>query len=492
MRIRWIGTLLVLFLLLPQWGVAQASALEQTLDLETTVRLARANSIDALIADNRFKNAYWTFRAFQADRRPVLNLDGTLPRLDRTILAITQPDGSDLFIRRNQVSSSLNLALSQELGFTGGRIFAGSGLQRIDLLGDSTTTSYLSSPFFIGLQQPIFRYNDWTWRRQLEPLSLEQATRERLQNLEDVSIRAVNLFFQLHLAQINRQIAALNYANNDTIFKISRGRYNLGKIAENDLLQIELAVLNAQVALTVANNEIANATARLQRFLGMADGTLFKLNIPNDIPPLRVDPAQALEYARKFRAEPVAFERRAVEAEQQVAIAKGNNGFSADLFAQYGLNNTAISINDAYQSPESFQNVGLTFSVPIVDWGQAKSQREIAFANRDLVRSQIALDEQNFEQDVFLRAQQFNLQPNQVAIAAKADTVGQKRFEVAKARYLIGKTDITDLNIATNERDQARRAYISALLEYWSNYYTMRRLTLFDYVNDRPLLQEQE
>ena len=489
---RWIVPLCCLFFLIPVSGSGQNTASEQFLDLESTVRLARANSIDALIADNRYKNAYWTYKAFQADRRPVLNLDGTVPRLDRTILAITQPDGSDLFIRRNQVSSSLNLSLNQELGFTGGRIFAGSGLQRIDLLGDNGSSSYLSSPFFIGWQQPIFRYNDWTWRRQLEPLNLEQATRERLQNLEDVSIRAVNLFFQLHLAQINRQIAALNFANNDTIFKISKGRYNLGKIAENDLLQIELAVLNAQVALTQADNEIANTTARLQRFLGMPDGTVFRLNIPNEIPSLRMDPTQALGYAQKFRAEPVAFERRAVEAEQQVAFVKGNNGFGADLFAQYGLNNTAINLSDAYQSPESFQNVGLTLSVPILDWGQAKSQREIAYANRDLVQSQIALDEQNFEQDVILRAQQFNLQPNQVAIAAKADTVGRKRFEVAKARYLIGKTDITDLNIATNERDQARRAYISALLGYWNNYYTMRRLTLYDYVNDLPLLQIED
>jgi outer membrane protein TolC len=461
------------------------------LDLDAAVRLARANSIDALIADNRFKNAFWTYRSFIADRRPVLSLGGTVPRFDRTIQAITQPDGSDLFIQRNQISSNLDLSLSQEVGFTGGRIFAGSGLRRIDLLGDSITTSWLSSPFFIGWQQPILKYNDWTWRRQIEPLSLEQASRERLESLEDVSVRAVDLFFRLHLAQINREIARLNLANNDTIFQISKGRYNLGKIAENDLLQIELAVLNARVALTVAENEVANATARLQRFLGAPEGTAFELVIPSEFDPMRVDPAEALAHARRFRAAPVAFERRALEAEQQVAVARGNNGFSADLFAQYGLNNTGLDLGGAYQDPQSFQNVGLTLNVPLLDWGQARSQREIAFANRDLVRSQIALDEQNFEQDVLLRVQQFNLQGNQVAIAAKADTVGRKRFEVAKARYLIGKTDITDLNIATSERDQARRAYIDALLSYWTDFYTLRRLTLYDYAADRPILEAE-
>lgn len=477
---------LVLFVLLVNAVFLRAQD-TLVLTLADCVRLAREVSVDALIAENQFNNAFWNFRSWQAARRPVLALDGTLPRFDRTILAITQPDGSDLFIQRNQVSSSLNLSLSQEIGFTGGRIFAGSGLQRIDLLGDSTQSSYLSSPFFIGWQQPIFRYNDWQWRRQIEPLKLDQADRVLLESIEEVSIRAVSLFFQLHLAQINRGISATNLANNDTIYKISRGRYNLGKIAENDLLQVELSVLNAQVALAQAENEIANTEARLKRFLRMDDRQPIRLEIPSDLPELRIDPAVALEHARKYRSDVLGFQRQQVEAEQQVAVAKGNNGFSADLFAQYGLNNTAVALGDAYQDPQNFQNVGLTFSVPIVDWGRARSEREIAFANRDLVQSQIELNTINFEQEVILRVQQFNLQSNQVRIAAKADTVSHKRFDVAKARYLIGKTDITDLNIANSEQDQARRAYIAALLSYWNDYYTLRRLTLYDYQMGRPL-----
>jgi len=478
--------LLVLFLLLGNAGFLHAQD-TLVLTLEECVRLAREVSVDALIAENQYNNAFWNFRSWQAARRPVLALDGTVPRFDRTILAITQPDGSDLFIQRNQVSSALNLSLSQEIGLTGGRIFAGSGLQRIDLLGDSTQSSYLSSPFFVGWQQPIFRYNDWQWRRQIEPLKLDQADRVLLENFEDVSIRAVSLFFQLHLAQINRGISSTNLANNDTIYKISRGRYNLGKIAENDLLQVELSVLNAQVALAQAENEIANTGARLKRFLRLDDRQPLRLSIPSELPDLRIDPATALEHARQYRSDVVGFQRQQLEADQQVAVAKGNNGFSADLFAQYGLNNTATAIGDAYQDPQDFQNVGLTFSVPIVDWGRARSEREIAFANRDLVQSQIELNTINFEQEVILLVQQFNLQSNQVRIAAKADTVSHKRFDVAKARYLIGKTDITDLNIANSEQDQARRAYIAALLSYWNDFYTLRKLTLYDYELGRPL-----
>jgi len=54
-------------------------------------------------------------------------------------------------------------------------------------------------------------------------------------------------------------------------------------------------------------------------------------------------------------------------------------------------------------------------------------------------------------------------------------------FEVTKQRFLIGKLDVTKLNLARNDQEQARRAYINALRSYWSYFYTLRQLTLFDF-----------
>jgi hypothetical protein len=46
---------------------------------------------------------------------------------------------------------------------------------------------------------------------------------------------------------------------------------------------------------------------------------------------------------------------------------------------------------------------------------------------------------------------------------------------------LIGKIDITNLNIALTEKDNAKRSYLEALRTYWSSYFNLRRLTLFDF-----------
>ena len=76
--------------------------------------------------------------------------------------------------------------------------------------------------------------------------------------------------------------------------------------------------------------------------------------------------------------------------------------------------------------------------------------------------------------------------------AAKADTVAAKGFEVTFQRFLIGKVDVIKLNIARNDRESARKAYINAVKTYWSYYYRLRMLTLFDFVKNENLTAEYD
>ena len=76
---------------------------------------------------------------------------------------------------------------------------------------------------------------------------------------------------------------------------------------------------------------------------------------------------------------------------------------------------------------------------------------------------------------------QFNLQAEQVKIAAKSDTVAAKMYEVTKQRFLIGNVDVLDLNNADTKKDQNKRGFIQALQNYWSYYYNLRQLTLYDF-----------
>ena len=98
----------------------------------------------------------------------------------------------------------------------------------------------------------------------------------------------------------------------------------------------------------------------------------------------------------------------------------------------------------------------------------------------------------NFEQEIITQVRQFEMLRLQIEITRKSDEVAQERYVVAQNRYLIGKIDITNLNIALTEKDTAKRSYLLALKSFWTAYYNLRRLTLYDFANRKALYLSQE
>ncbi|MFW5707471.1 MAG: TolC family protein [Bacteroidota bacterium] len=480
--------LIILFsCLFGQQAHTQVSPQNQ-LTLEEVISIAREQSPDALAARHRFRGSSWQFRSFRAAYLPGLRLDATLPNLFRNIQAITLPDGTDVYVRRSQASYSANLSLNQRIGLTGGQIFMSTGLERIDIFReDGNRTSYLSTPLNIGFTQPIFGFNEYKWERKIEPIRFEEARKRYVEDLETISLRANNLFFDLLLAQINIEINTLNLNNNDTLYQISKGRFSLGRIAENELLQMELNVLNSEALLEQSRIDFEAALFRFRSYLGLENVENISLVIPQERHNLQIRVDEALEQARQNRSDILAFERMQIEAQSEVSRARAENGLNANLFAVYGLTQTADQIENAYVDPLDQQQLRVGVQIPIADWGVGRGRVKMAESNRELVNTTVQQSLIDFEQEVFLRVMEFNMLERQLIIAAKADTIAEKRYEVSRQRYLIGRIDILELNIALEEKDRAKQRYLAALRSYWRGYYEMRRITLYDFVRNTPI-----
>jgi outer membrane protein TolC len=458
------------------------------LGLQDVISLARSQSPDYSLAKHRFKSSYWEYRTYKAQTLPSLSTDILIPDFQKSINKVTQPDGEVKFINQSYSNSSINLALAQNVGFTGGKVFLSSNLQALNTIYDSSNTySYLTSPLSIGYSQPLFAYNPFKWDKKIEPLRYTEAKNQYIESLERISLDAVNYFFDLALAQLNLQIAEMNYKNNDTLYKIAQGRYNLGKIAQNELLQMELAWLNSDVELNNAKLDLEMNKIKLRSFLGFNESTDFELILPQGVPELKIDADQATAYAKQNSAELLSLQRMLIEAQRDVNKARVENRYNANLFVSYGLTQSAADLSGAYQDPQNQQRLTVGLQVPIVDWGLAKGKYKMAKSNQDMVKINVSQSEIDFLQNLYLKVKQFNIQQKQLIIAAKADTVAQLRFDVAKQRFYIGKIFITDLNIALSEKDLAKRAYLSQLKYYWQYYYDIRRLTLYDFERNAPL-----
>ncbi len=480
----------VFFILWMGTGVhsqAQQQPVKYTLD--DVIRIAQDKSPDAEMARHRYRSSYWGYRSFRATYLPGLKIDATLPNINRSINAVPSQDGSTVYTPQSLANYSVNMTLSQKVGFSGGEVFLSSGLQRMDnYFQDTSVTQYLTSIISIGFTQPIFTYNPYKWDKKIEPMKFQEAQRLYIETREDVAIKAVDRFFSLLLAQIEVDIASTNEANYDTLYKIARGRFNLGKIAENELLQLELNLLQSRSAVEDARLNYDNMLFEFKSFLRLKNDLPVELVVPDNIDYFSVDVQKAIEQAKENTSTGLQFQRRLIEAESDVRRAKMDGRFDAQLFASFGLTQTDTDIKMVYKNPLDEERVMLGISLPLLDWGKARGNIKMAESNQDLVKTTVEQEKIDFEQNIFLNVTRFNMQKKQLMIAAKSDTVARKRYQVTQKRYMIGMVnDVLELNMAQIDTDNARMGYIRALMDYWKSYYQVRKLTLYDFVQKQPI-----
>jgi outer membrane protein TolC len=461
------------------------SEAQQTYSLEEVIQLAKNQSPFAKQAETRKENRYWQYRFYKTNYNPQLRLNGNIPGYNRDYFLNTTDSGKVVFQARERTDALVNLGLEQPIALTGGTLSVNTNLNRVDdYFYDYTTWS--GTPFNIRLDQPILGFNDLRWDKKTEPLRYEESKRSFVEEMESISQEAATRFFTVLDAQINLQLAEYNLANNDTIYKIEQGRYNIGTTTKDKLLQAELQLLQSRQQVTAARINLQNSKLNMRSYIGVKEFDEFNLVLPETIPTLTMTPERALDYARQNRADYIAFERRKVEAKREVAQARGQR-YQINLVASYGLNNSGAQMNEVYNDPLSQQRVNLGFNFPVLDWGRNRARLKTAMANQKLNDYVIAQDEVIFEQEILTQVTQFEVLLSQIEITKKSDEIAQERYMVSQNRYLIGKIDITNLNLALKDKDEAKRAYVDALRAFWTAYYELRRLTLYDFSSNRLL-----
>ena len=460
------------------------------LSLGKAIEIAREFSPYAVVARHSFRSQYWNYCYYKANYRPSLTFTST-PNFNHSINAITLPDGTSQYVQQNQLMTDANLALTQNIALTGGSIFLRSSIQRLDML-DSKMSSYKTNPLIIGYEQSLLGYNSLKWDRKIEPVRFEEAKKSYVETMELVSANATTRFFNLARAQTNLKIAMFNFAQADTLYNFAQGRYNIGTITENEMLQLEINRLTEESNMLNAQIEVDDCMQALSAYLGISEAVQIVVEVEDEVPRFLVDINHAQQLAFANSSDIVTMERRKLESEHNVAYAKASTGLKADIYAQFGLTQTGRELNLAYRDPLNHQYVQLGIRFPILDWGRGKGQVRVAQSRRDMVFTQVEQDMSIFEQNIQKVVKQFNIQNGRVAIAAKTDQTAERRNDVARRLYLLGQSTILDLNASIAEKDAAKRNYINALYNYWSLYYTLRSLTLYDFEKGIALTEDYE
>jgi outer membrane protein TolC len=483
-----IYTLLLLALLVSFAQAQQSTDSALVFTLKQVIDMARSQSPDVLYARHSFRSSYWSYCYYKANYLPSLNFSSS-PNFNRTISVITLPDGTAQYVQQNQLRSDVSLSVTQNIPLTGGTLSVQTYLQRLDELNNDFH-SYKSSPVNISYQQSLLGYNGLKWDKKIEPIRFEAAKKNYVKTLELVASRAANRFFNLAMAQTNLEIARTNYANADTLYVFAQGRYDIGTITENDMLQLEINKLNEEGNRFNAELALDEYMEDLRSYLGIKESLPIVVVIENDVSLEIIRLEDAMQYALQNSPDILDLQMQKLESERSVASAKASTGLRADLYMQFGLAQTGADLEAAYKDPSSQQYVEVGIRLPILDWGRGKGQIQMAKSRRDIAYAQADQTQNDFEMNITKLVKQFNLQLSRLKVAVKADYTAERRNEVARKLYLLGKSTILDLNASITEKDVSKRNYINTLYNYWSLYYTLRSITLFDFEKEIPITED--
>ncbi len=471
-------------LLVPAQQIKATDTLRLTLD--EAILMARTRSLEAAVALDELRASYWQYRSYQADLLPEVSFSATAPYMSRSYNSYQNSDGTYTFVRNNYLQMNGRVNIRQNIWLTGGNITLSSSLDYLKTLTGNKDERYMSTPVTLSISQPLFGVNHIKWNRRIEPVRYAEAKANFLTATEEITMSCINNFFGLLIAKENVNIARKNLDNAKKLYDVAIIKRKMGKISENDVLQLRLNVLNGESELTNYISSMQSALFTLRTFLNIDDETEIIPQLPGNISSTRLSFAEVLDKALSNNAFMKNIERRRLQADYNVANAKSNLR-QINLTAQVGYSGTDKDFNEAYNRLNENQIINIGINFPILDWGKRRGNVKMAESNREITKNRLEQEIRNFKNTLFILVEEFNNRQRQLVIAEEADKIAERRYITNMETFMIGKMSTLDLNDAQMSKDQARRSHIYQLQNYWYYYYKIRSITLWDFEKNRDI-----
>ena len=253
------------------------------------------------------------------------------------------------------------------------------------------------------------------------------------------------------------------------------------------MLTLQLEALNADNTLENARTSLGRAMSQMAMYLRMYKSANLVVELPRDPVLTHIDAARAMEKARLYNPKFTESRQRRIEAEQNLQYAKRSSALSAQVNASVGFNQVADNFADAYRNPLHQELVSVTVSIPLVDWGIRKGKVNKAKSDLALTLTETEQENQKIDEEVALAVNDFNIQGRLVKAAREAMEIATVANVQVQRRFVIGKADVNSLLLARSRQNDAQRNYISALRSYWTDFYRIRSLTLYDFEREVSL-----
>ncbi|MDO5970751.1 TolC family protein [Flavivirga aquimarina] len=464
---------------------------KQILTLNDVLNLANKKSLDAFKAKREYGVSYWGFKSFKSSLLP--KVDFTLQPLTYNRSVIQRYDSElniDVYRSQQNLNSYANLSVTQNIRATGTNLYINSTFNRLENYGALANESYNATPISVGLIQPLMAFNEFKWQHKIAPLEYEKAKQDFIYEMQAINLKTVNLFFSWALASKKLEIAQENKVSSEKLFKIGKQRYDIGSIEKDDLLNLELDVYNANTKLTQNEQVLEKAEAELILFLRVDLPSKMVPELPELISNLQINVDDAIRYANTNNPDILNLKLRKVKALRDLDQAIKNNRFDLFVTASYGLNQQGNTFNAVYGNFLEQEMVAIQLNIPILDWGERKGNIKTAKMNKEVIDIELQQDEDTYKQNITIKVNDFNLQRELVLGTLRTSEISKESYKITEKRFLSGQVDLLNLSSSRQAWQLATENYIQSLQSYWTLYYGVQQLTLFNFMSGNNLKQD--
>lgn len=393
-------------------------------------------------------------------------------------------DGSYSYVNDYSNTSNAGLAIQQKIGITGGVFSVSSNLS---VLTEFSThrNNFNTSPLSLNYSQQLLGgYYTYKKLKKIEQTKALNAAREYCSDMADIQIRGLNAFLTLFLADITRKLALRNIAISDTLLVAGRALLDNGHFTEYEYKQVELQANNNLYVYETAQKDYQQLLRQLWALLGKKEIVhSVEVSVPDFSLPLTIDSEVVARYARKNNPFALSQEAKRLEAEQALFNAKLSNRFNANINVSYGLNQYAEHFSDAYRKPDYSQGVVIGFQIPVFQWGINRNKLHMAKNNYRNAMLELEEAETGYANDLFDKVNSYNHGVKLYFLSKRSYQLAQEQYEILSAKFRYGKVSIYEITSAQKELYEALKKYYSSMQTVWNQFFMLRRITLYDFIN---------
>lgn len=489
---------IIITLLLILHSLSLPSQTLHTLTLEESIEIAKNKSYTMLNLGETMKIAEYNLKSATSRLKTHIDMTISSPQYSETIESWRDTTGVTYYYPIKGMSHGSTLIINQPLP-TDGNIFIQNSLSSNENISSDYRSTHLRSR--IGFNQPLssfYAYNSIKSTLKRAELDYERSTKQYKREELNLVYRVSSSYYNLLSLQESKNIAKLDLERQNEAYEISKNKYAAGLIREVDALQMEVDLAEAQNNYDIAILNEISAKNSFKELLGLDLNDSISLDNKFNYEVVIIDPEQAVRLALKNRLEvreqEIQIELQKLTIKQQKANGMIQGRVDA-YFEKAGVDQQSDigfmnSINRSYKNlieRNASYGVGLTITIPILDWGQNRALVKAAETRLKQYNYSKREVEREIETEVKNLIASINSNLKRLLVLEKNVLVAEKSFEITRQRYSDGDIDSQNLALERNRLNNAYTSHLRAYINYQLSLADLTRKTFFDFQTNREI-----